>query len=292
MAVTVTATRKPRSFWGVFLRALLRNRLALFGACFLTAVIAVVLLEPVLPLKSATRINLINVFAPPSAEHWLGADENGRDVLARLIAGGRISLTIGFAAAILTVLVGSLLGLVAGYFGGIVDRIIMRFTDGVLAIPVFFLLLAIVALWGPTPTVLIVSLALTRWMGTARLIRGEVLRFKSSDFVMAAGALGATDGRIMLRHLLPQTLPALIVSTSMGVGNVMLLEAGFSYLGLGILPPTPSWGNMLTASQYYVWSAPMLAVWPGLLILLSVLSFNALGDVLRDSLDPRRRSGA
>ncbi len=291
MAVT-TAIRKPRSFWGVFLRALARNRLALFGACFLTIIIGVVLLEPVLPLKSATRINLINVFAPPSAEHWLGADENGRDVLARLIAGGRISLTIGFAAAILTVLVGSVLGLVAGYFGGLVDRIIMRFTDGVLAIPVFFLLLAIVALWGPTPTVLIVSLALTRWMGTARLIRGEVLRFKSSDFVMAAGALGAGDGRIMLRHLLPQTMPALIVSTSMGVGNVMLLEAGFSYLGLGILPPTPSWGNMLTASQYYVWSAPMLAVWPGLLILLSVLSFNSLGDVLRDSLDPRRRSGA
>jgi peptide/nickel transport system permease protein len=280
-----------RTLHAIFWQTLLRNKLAVFGTGFLLLITILVLLAPLLPLPSPTRINLTQTFAPPSAEHWLGTDENGRDVLSRLIQGGRISLAVGLSAALLTVLVGALLGLVSGYFGGLTDRILMRFTDGVLSIPVFFLLLAVIAIWGSSATVLIIALSLTRWMGPARLIRGELMRYKNMDYVTAATSLGARNLRIMLKHLLPQTLPALIVTTSIGVGNVMLLEAGISFLGLGIAPPTPSWGNMLTASQYYVWTAPLLAVYPGLLILFAVLGFNSLGDVLRDTLDPRRRTG-
>lgn len=286
------ARKKKRGLWAVFMSRLMRNRLALFGVIYLLIIVTVIILQPVLPLHSPTRINIINSFAPPSAEHWLGTDENGRDVLARLIAGGRVSIAVGFASALLTIIVGSVLGVLAGYFGGLTDRIIMRFTDGLLAIPTFFLLLVVVAIWGPSITVLVIALSLTRWMGPARLIRGEIMRFKEQEFTSAARSMGAGNLRIMFRHLLPQAMPALIVATSIGVGDVMLIEAGLSFLGLGILPPTPSWGNMLTGSQFYMWSAPLLAVYPGILILLAVLAFNSLGDVLRDALDPRLRSGA
>ena len=280
-----------RSQWRIFLERLVRNRLALFGTIYLLVVFAIMMAAPFLPFPSPTRIDITNAFSPPSAEHILGTDENGRDVFARLIVGGRVSIAVALASALLTIVVGTLLGVVAGYFGGLIDRVIMRFTDGLLSIPTFFLLLAVVAIWGSSITVLVVSLSLTRWMGPARLIRGEILRFKTMEFATAARGLGARNHRIMFHHLLPQALPALIVATSIGVGNVMLIEAGLSFLGLGISPPTPSWGNMLTASQYYMWSAPLLAIYPGIMILLAVLAFNSLGDVFRDALDPRLRSG-
>jgi len=295
VSAVATAGRTPgrrgrRTLLQVFLHRLRKNRLALFGAVWLLLVTAAIALEPVLPLPSPTRIDIRNAFAPPSAEHLLGTDENGRDVLARLIAGGRVSILVGLAAAVLTVVIGGVIGVVAGYFGGAVDRLLMRITDGILSIPVFFLLLAVVALFGSSVTVLILALGFTRWMGAARLLRGEVLRVKEMEYTTAAKGLGAGHVRIMFGHLLPQALPSLIVATSIGVGNVMLLEAGLSFLGLGIAPPTPSWGNMLTASQYYMWSAPLLAVYPGLMILLTVMAFNTLGDVVRDALDPRLRS--
>jgi len=287
-----SASIKGRTFAEVFLRLLVRNKLALFGALFLLVLTAAVVAEPWLGLPSSTRINLLRVFQSPSAQHLLGTDDLGRDVLARLLQGGRISLLVALAAAALTVTIGSVLGVLAGYFGGWVDGTIMRFTDGVLAVPTFFLLLTVVAFWGSSPVVLVLALSLTRWMGPARLIRSEVLRTRTLDFVVAAQGLGAGSFRVMLRHLLPQAVPSLIVATSIGIGDVMLIEAGISYLGLGIQPPLPSWGNMLSKSQVYMWSAPMQAIYPGVLILLSVLSFNTLGDVLRDALDPRRRSGA
>jgi peptide/nickel transport system permease protein len=287
-----SASIKGRTFAEVFFRLLLRNKLALFGSVFLLVLTVAVFAEPWLGLPSSTRINLIRVFQPSSPEHLLGTDDLGRDVLARLLQGGRISLLVALAAAALTVLIGSVLGVMAGYLGGWVDATIMRFTDGVLAVPTFFLLLTVVAFWGSSPVVLVLALSLTRWMGPARLIRSEVLRTRSLDYVVAAQGLGAGNLRVMLRHLLPQAVPSLIVATSIGIGDVMLIEAGISYLGLGIQPPLPSWGNMLSKSQVYMWSAPLLAVYPGVLILLSVLSFNTLGDVLRDALDPRRRSGA
>jgi peptide/nickel transport system permease protein len=282
--------KQYRSRWSVFFNHLRNNKLALFGTVYLLCLISLMVTAPLLNLPSPTRINLAETFAPPSTRHLLGTDENGRDVFARLIAGGQVSILVGLSAAALTMLIGAILGVIAGYFGGLVDSIIMRFTDGLLSIPVFFLLLAVVAIWGSSINVLVIALSLTRWMGPARLIRGEILRFKVMEFAVAAKGLGAGNWRIMLKHLLPQAIPALIIATSIGVGNVMLLEAGLSFLGLGISPPTPSWGNMLTASQYYMWSAPQLAIYPGLMILLSVLAFNALGDVLRDTLDPRFRT--
>ena len=293
MVVATSTPRRQRgrrTQWQVFMAALYKNKLALFGVVFLIALVLTMAAAPWLPIPSPTRINLAETFESPSARHWLGTDENGRDVFARLLAGGRVSIAVGFASALLTVVIGSTLGVLAGYFGGLTDRVIMRFTDGLLSVPVFFLLLAVVAIWGSSITVLVVALGFTRWMGPARLIRGEILRFKSMEYAVAATALGAGHVRLMVRHLLPQAMPALIVATSIGVGNVMLIEAGLSFLGLGIAPPTPSWGNMLTASQFYMWTAPHLAVYPGVMILLSVMTFNTLGDVLRDALDPRLRS--
>ncbi len=287
----VAVTRASgRSLGSIIWTRLCANRLALFGAGFLLCVLALIVLEPILPIPSATRIDLSKPLAAPNGINLLGTDENGRDVLARLIAGGRVSLMVGLSAALLTVLLGSSLGLISGFFGGLTDRLIMRFTDGMLSVPVFFLLLVVVAIWGASPIILVLALGLTRWMGPARLIRGEVMRLKSLDFITAAIGLGANDTRVMFRHLLPQVMPSLIVATTIGIGNVMLYEASLSFLGLGIRPPDPSWGNMLTASQNYVFSAPLLAIYPGLMILCAVMSFNALGDVLRDALDPRLRS--
>jgi peptide/nickel transport system permease protein len=274
-----------------FAHALRRNRFAALALGYVVVASALIAFEPWLPLPSPYDLNLRNQFAPPGAEHWLGTDENGRDVLARLILGGRVSFAIAIVGALLTVLIASVVGVVAGYFGGVVDNAIMRLTDGLMSIPTFFLVMVIVALWGPSATVLIVALATTRWMGVARLVRAEVLRAKNMEYVTASVGLGASDFRIMLRHLLPQAVPSLVVATTINVGVVMLVEAGLSFLGVGILPPTPSWGNMLTASQYYMWIAPHLAIYPGMMIFLSVLSFNALGDVLRDVLDPRYRAG-
>jgi peptide/nickel transport system permease protein len=282
---------RPRSrFWRNALRTLLRNRLATAGLLYLLIVSSAIIAHPTLGLPDPNRINLARQFQAPSAQHLLGTDENGRDVLSRLIAGGRISLTVGIVGALLTVLVASVVGVVSGYFGGAVDQIIMRITDGLMAIPTFFLLMIVVAIWGSSFTILVLALAFTRWMGVARLVRSEVLRSKEMEFVTAARSLGASNLRLMAVHLLPQAAPSLVIATSLNVGIVMLIEAGLSFLGLGILPPTPSWGNMLSASQYYMWMAPHLAVYPGILILLTVLSFNALGDVMRDILDPRLRS--
>jgi len=266
------------------------HRTAFLGTLWLLLVVVAVLVGPHLGLSDPNKIDLRNTFAPPSSEHWLGTDENGRDVFARLLAGGKVSLAVGFASAAITVLVASLVGVVAGYYGGLVDQAIMRLTDGFMAIPTFFLLLIIVSIWGSSPTVLVLALALTRWMGVARIVRAEVLRFKQQEFVMAARAAGVGEARLMFKHLLPQAAPSLIVATSLQVGLVMLVEAGLSFLGLGILPPLASWGNMLTASQHYLWIAPRLAVYPGVMILLAVLALNAVGDVLRDILDPRQGS--
>lgn len=284
-----TRTAKRSVLRGI-LRALRRNPLATCGLAWLIALVVLVVGQPYLGLPSPTKLSLANQFQPPSKQHILGTDESGRDVFARLLSGGRVSLAVGFAGALLTVLIASVLGLAAGYFGGTVDEVLMRLTDTLMAIPTFFLIMVIVAIWGSGVVVLVLALALTRWMDVARLVRAEVLRTKDLEYVSAATALGGTHSRVMFKHLLPQALPSLIVATSLNVGYVMLVEAALSFLGLGVLPPTPSWGNMLSDSQYYVWSAPQLAVYPGVMITLTVLAFNSLGDVLRDLVDPRLSS--
>jgi peptide/nickel transport system permease protein len=266
-----------------------RYLLACLGAGFLGLLVLLALVEPLLPLPGPNEMDLLNILAPPSLEHPLGTDENGRDLFVRLIHGGRISLLVGLSGAALTVLIGTLVGLSAGYYGGVIDQLLMRITDGMLSIPLFFLILAVVAIFGSAGGVLVLTLALTRWMGVARLVRAEVLRHREMDYVLAAHSLGIPARRVMTAHLLPAAVPTIIVSSSLAVGEILLVEAGLSFLGLGILPPTPSWGNMLSNSQYYIWSAPHLAIYPGVMIALSVLACNAIGDVLRDLLDPRMR---
>jgi peptide/nickel transport system permease protein len=266
-----------------------RYLLALVGAAFLGLLVLLALVEPLLPLPGPNEMDLLRPLAPPGPEHPLGTDENGRDLFVRLIHGGRISLIVGFFGAALTVLVGTLVGLAAGYYGGAVDQLLMRITDGMLSVPLFFLILAVVAIFGSAGGVLVVTLALTRWMGVARLVRADVLRNREMDYVLAAHSLGVPGHRVMTHHLLPAAVPTIIVATSLAVGEILLVEAGLSFLGLGILPPTPSWGNMLSNSQYYIWSAPHLAIYPGVMIALTVLACNAIGDVLRDLLDPRMK---
>jgi peptide/nickel transport system permease protein len=181
------------------------------------------------------------------------------------------------------------MGAVAGFFGGAIDNALMRFTDAIMSVPVFFLLLAVVSFLGSSALNVILALGMTRWMGVARLVRGEMLRYKEMDFVVAAHAAGSDPWRIIIRHLLPQAVPSISVATTLSTASAILSESALSYLGLGVQPPTPTWGNMLSYSQNYLWVAPQLAIYPGLLILFTILAFNFLGDGLREALDPFRR---
>ena len=250
-------------------------------------------------------VDLMNRFAPPSPAHPLGTDDLGRDVLLRLLEGGRASLLVGLFAALGSAAIGTLIGLVAGYFGGRVDAVLMRLTDALLALPLLPLLIVLAAIdpaklglpealvfsdfAGLTRIVIIVSLF--GWTTVARLVRAEALRLREETFVLAARAQGAGSARIMTLHILPNLASPIIVATTLAAGNVILLEAVLSFLGLGIQPPTPSWGNLLTNAQELVWTAPTLAIWPGLLILVTVVSLNIVGDGLREALDPRRATG-
>ena len=267
------------------LRRLGRNRASVLAALFLLLAVTGSAFAPLLARYPPDRI-LGARLAPPSERFALGTDQVGRDVLARLLHGGRVSLAVGFLAAGLAIVLGASLGAVAGYAGGWADAIVMRIADGMLSIPIFFLVLVVLASLGSTLPNLIVTIGLASWMATARVVRGEVLRARGLEFVTAARALGAGGGRVLLRHALPQAIPSTIVSASLGVAQAVLTESALSYLGLGVQPPTPSWGNMLSDAQSYVFTTPLLALWPGLAILLTVLAFNFLGESLRDSLDP------
>jgi peptide/nickel transport system permease protein len=225
---------------------------------------------------------------PPGLGHPFGTDQLSRDVLARVVAGARISLSVALLAVTLSATIGAAVGLVAGYWGGVVDAVLMRFVDGALAIPRLFILLLTLAVWERIPvTALVLMIGVTGWFATSRLVRGEVLRLREESYVRAAEALGARRRRIIFRHLLPNALGPLLVASTLAVGDVILLEAGLSFLGLGIQPPTPSWGGMILDSKEVLVSAPWTGIFPGLAILITVLSVNLFGDALRDALDPR-----
>lgn len=225
---------------------------------------------------------------PPGLGHPFGTDQLSRDVLARVVAGARISLSIALLAVALSVTIGAAVGLVSGYWGGVVDAALMRLVDGALAIPRLFILLLVLAVWERVPmAALIVLIGTTGWFATSRLVRGEVLRLREEGYVHAAEALGARPRRIIFRHLLPNALGPLLVAATLGVGDVILLEAGLSFLGLGIQPPTPSWGGMILDSKEVLVSAPWAGIFPGLAIVITVLSANLFGDALRDAVDPR-----
>jgi peptide/nickel transport system permease protein len=286
-AADVPARRTPRSrVW----YALRRNPVALASLIFLVAVHLIVYLGPLVVRTSPEEIFPVMKFTAPSAAHPLGIDEASRDVLARMLHGGRVSLSVGLASVVLSVLLGCVVGSVSGYFQGWPEHVLMRITDALMALPTFFLLLIVLAIFGGGAWTLTVVIGLTAWMGVARLVRGEVLRWREREFVEAARALGASHQRIILRHLLPQAVPSIIVASTLGVASAILSEAAMSYLGLGIAPPAASWGNLLMNAQSYMFAAPRLAVYPGLMILLTVLAYNSLGDGLRDALDPEMSS--
>jgi peptide/nickel transport system permease protein len=225
----------------------------------------------------------------PSAVHWLGLDELGRDILARVLAGARISLLVGIIVVGISVSIGTLLGSIAGYYGGLVDEVVGRLSDILMAFPGLLLAIAVVAVLGPSLTNVVLALALIGWVGYARLVRGQVLRVRELEYVQAARALGAATPRILARHVVPATLPALIVQATLGMGGAILAEAALSFLGLGVQPPTPSWGTMLNGGRTHLLDAPHLTIFPGLAIAALVLGFNFLGDALRDALDPVTR---
>ncbi|MHB0885157.1 MAG: ABC transporter permease [Bacillota bacterium] len=219
--------------------------------------------------------------------HILGTDELGRDILSRLIYGSRVSLGVGFASMAVSVIIGMVVGALAGYYGGVLDNLLMRFTDMILAFPSLFLLIVLAAFIGPSPTTIILIIGGLSWMGVARLVRSSFLSLKQQEFSEAARALGLQDYRIIVGHIMPNAIAPVIVAATLGVAYAILYESALSYLGLGVQPPLPTWGNMLSQAQAYLLNAPMLVLFPGLAIFLTVLAINFLGDGLRDALDPR-----
>jgi peptide/nickel transport system permease protein len=240
-------------------------------------------LSPYDPAAQELRLRL----AGPSAEHPFGLDELGRDILARVLAGARISLFVAVAVVSVSALLGTLLGAVAGYFGGLVDDLISRVTDTLLAFPGILLAIALVAVLGPSLRNVLFALTIIGWVGYARLVRGQVLRAREYEYVRAAQALGAPTVRVLLRHIIPTAIPAVVVQATLGMAGAIIGEAALSFLGLGVQPPTPSWGTMLNAAQQFLETAPWMAWWPGLAIFALTLSFNLAGDGLRDLLDPK-----
>lgn len=280
------------SQWRIAARHFRKNRLALAGLALLVALYFVALLAPFLaPYDPIAQVDIVRTrYLAPSWEHWFGTDQFGRDVLSRVLYGARISLAIGFVATAIAITLGTLLGAVAGYLGARVDTLIMRFTDLVLAFPRLVLLILVVALFEPSLTLMIVVLGLTQWPGTTRIVRGEVLSLREREFIQAARALGMGKSRIVLRHLVPNVLAPVIVAATLGIGNTIVLEAGLSFLGLGVQPPTPSWGSIVAEGKQNLIGGWWVTAFPGLAIVVTVLAFNLVGDGLRDALDPRLRS--
>jgi peptide/nickel transport system permease protein len=268
-------------------RRFARNRGALVSLAFLIVVHAAVLIGPAFVPHAPNKTNPRDSLQGPSAKYWLGTDELGRDHLSRLLHGGRVTLAVGLFSMMVALAIGTTVGTAAAFAGRTTEALLMRLTDAMMAIPGFFLVLVSITLFGNAPANVIAVIGFTSWMAVARVVYAEVLAYRERDFVDAAVALGARRLRVALRHVLPMTTPSLIVSASLGVASAILIETAISYLGLGIQPPIASWGNMLQNAQQYIWLSPLLAVWPGVLTMLTVLAYNLVGDGLRDALDPR-----
>ena len=274
---------KKREFWARFRR----NRLAMSGLILVAGMFVVSLAAPWLAPYDPNFIDLKQVLMAPSSQHWLGTDTLGRDVLSRIIYGAQVSLKVGFVAVGLATLIGLLIGALAGYYGHWVDNILMRLVDLMLCFPVFFLILAVIAVLGPSIWNIMAIIGLTSWMGVARLVRAEFLSLREREFIVAARALGASDSRLIWRHLLPNALTPVMVSATLMIAGAILTESALSFLGLGVQPPTPSWGNILTEGQANIEIAWWLSVFPGLAILVTVMSYNLLGEGIREAIDPR-----
>ena len=249
--------------------------------------IMVAIFAPFIATQDPTAINLNNIFAAPSELNFFGTDELGRDVFSRIVYGSRISLFVGFVAVGISLLIGVILGLIAGYFGGWTDIIIMRIVDIMLCFPAFFLILAVIAFLNPSVFNVMAVIGLTGWMGVTRLVRAEVMSVKTRDYITAAQVQGLSTNIIMFKHILPNVMTPIFVTATLGIAGAILTESSLSFLGLGVQPPTPSWGNILTAGKDNIMFAWWLSMFPGLAIFITVLGYNLLGEGLRDILDPK-----
>jgi len=277
-----TARRSP-----TFSQRLLHNKLAVAGLTVVTLLFAVSLLAPIIAPYDPNAIDLKNILMPPGSSHLLGTDQLGRDILSRMIWGARISLKVGFVAVGIATLIGTILGTISGYYGGIIDTLIMRAVDLMLCFPSFFLILTVIAVLEPSIWNIMAVIGFTSWMGVARLIRAEILTIREREFIQAARSQGASNIRIITRHIIPNAMTPVLVSATLGVAGAILTESALSFLGIGVQPPTPSWGNMLTAGKDNLEYAWWLSLFPGMAILITVLGYNLLGEGIRDALDPR-----
>ncbi len=265
------------------------NPLSLMALLIIIFLGIVALIGPVIAPYSPTEIDVNNVLAPPSLQHPLGTDDLGRDVLSRMIYGARVSLSVGFVAVGIAIMIGTLIGAIAGYYGGRIDSILMRFVDIMLTFPTIFLILAVVIIIEQNIWTIMVIIGLTGWMDVARLVRAEFLSLKEREFVQAAKALGIDNIKIIFRHIMPNALAPVFVAAVFGIAGAILTESALSFLGFGIRPPEPSWGNILTSGKDNIEVAWWLSLFPGLAIFITTLSYNLVGETLRDSLDPRLR---
>ncbi|MBI2082848.1 MAG: ABC transporter permease [Deltaproteobacteria bacterium] len=277
------------SYWHLVWRQFHLNRLAMFGLFFVLFLFGVALLAPWISPYSPTAYDLDAILLPPSWDHPFGTDEEGRDLLSRLIFGSRISLSVGLIAVVLYVSIGIILGAIAGYYGGLIDSIISRAIEIMICFPTFFLILAVLAFVGPSLYNIMVVIGLTSWPGIARLVRGEFLKLRSQDFVTSGRVIGASVPRLIFRHILPNSLAPVLVSATFGVASAILVESGLSFLGFGVQPPTPSWGEALSQSRDFMDIAWWLALFPGLAIFLTITAYNLVGEGLRDAIDPRMK---
>lgn len=290
----LSTSSQPESLTGLIWRRFRRHRLALLSAVALILMVLLVLAAP-LSRYSPTDQNPRNDFARPSPEHWFGTDELGRDVFTRILYGGRVSLAVGIFSTLFSLAIGIVIGALAGYYGGWIDNILMRITDTFLILPVVFVLILFSALMREVPVLadfrnsvwtVIVAISVFTWMLPARLARGLFLVLREKEFVSASRALGASDARLIFLRILPNSIGPLLVTATLEMAYAIIMESGLSYLGFGIQPPTPSWGNILESAQIHVYRAPWLAIFPGLMIFITVMAINFIGDGLRDAFDP------
>ena len=278
---------KHRTLFGDFCHRLVKNKLAVSGLVVVVLLFVVAMLANTCAPYPPDEIDTDHVLQSPSAQHWLGTDILGRDVLSRIMHGASVSLSVGFVAVGISTFIGVILGALAGFYGRKVEIVIMRFVDIMLCFPSFFLILAVIAFIGPSIWNIMIVIGVTSWMGVTRLVRAEFLSIKERDFVQAAISQGASDFRMIFIHILPNAMAPVLVAATLGVAAAVLTESGLSFLGIGVQPPDPSWGNMLTEGKDNIEIAWWLSVFPGLAIFITVMGYNLLGEGIRDSLDPR-----
>ncbi len=280
---------RGQSFWSQVWQRFKQDRLAMLGALVLIGIFVLAIFAPWLAPQDPSHYDLAAVLQAPSTGHWMGTDDQGRDVASRLIHGCRISISVGFVAVGIYVLMGILIGGMAGYFGGWIDIVISRFIEVIICFPVFFLILTVLAFVGPSIYNIMIVIGLTSWTGIARLVRAEFFKRRSQDYVQAIRVVGGSTARVMWRHLLPNSLAPVLVSATFGVAGAILIESSLSFLGFGVQPPTPSWGDLLSQSRDYMDIAWWLTFFPGLAIFTTITAFNLVGEGLRDAIDPKMR---